>query len=110
MTPRRLVLAAAGALATPGCATEQAMRSHRADVDLCYSMGAQRRPGLKGQVVVEIEIGQGGLTESARITSSTLGDPEVEACITELASRWDFPGHDTPGRFCIRFLLDGEPG
>jgi hypothetical protein len=95
-------------LTAASCATQsQAVRSHSADVQMCYSMGEQRAPQLAGKVVVEIDVGEGGHAKTARIVSSTLHDGEVETCIAELAARWDFPGQP-PGLLTIPFALGEE--
>jgi TonB family protein len=91
-----------------GCATQsQTIKSHRADAEMCYSMGLQRNQQLGGKIVLEVEIGEDGHAKSARIVSSTVGDNEVETCIAELAARWDFPGQ-APGLLTIPFELGGE--
>jgi Ca-activated chloride channel homolog len=101
---KRFVLA----LAFAACATQsQAMKSHRADVEMCYSMGLQRNQQLGGKLVIEVEVGEDGHGKTARIVSSTVGDNEVETCIAELAARWDFPGQP-PGLLTIPFDLGGE--
>ena len=84
-----------------------ALKSHRADVEMCYSMGLQRNQQLGGKVVLEVEIGDEGHAKTARIVSSTVGDAEVDTCIAELAARWDFPDHP-PGTVTIPFDLGGE--
>jgi Ca-activated chloride channel homolog len=90
------------------CASQSyAIKSHRADVEMCYSMGLQRNPQLGGKIVVEVEVGEGGHAKTARLLSSTVGDSEVETCIAELAARWDFPDQP-PGLLKIPFDLGGE--
>jgi Ca-activated chloride channel homolog len=101
---KRIVLV----MAFAACATQsQALKSHRADAEMCYSMGLQRNPQLGGKIVLEVEVGDGGHAKSARIVSSTLGDNEVETCIAELAARWDF-ADQPPGMLTIPFDLGGE--
>jgi Ca-activated chloride channel homolog len=99
---------ALGALLWVSCATQsQAMRSHSADVEMCYSMGLQRNPQLGGKVVIELDVGDGGHVKTARVVQTTVNDGEVETCIAELAARWDFPDQ-RPGLLTVPFDLGGE--
>jgi hypothetical protein len=97
-----------GILLLVSCASQsQAVRTHSADAEMCYSMGVQRNPQLAGKVVLEIDVGEGGHAKTARVVSSTLNDGEVETCIAELAARWEFPGQP-PGLLTVPFSLGEE--
>lgn len=48
-------------------------------------------PELAGRVVTRLGIGTDGAVTEAEIVESTLGDPEVEGCITARLRRWRLP-------------------
>ncbi|MEK6705627.1 MAG: AgmX/PglI C-terminal domain-containing protein [Bdellovibrionota bacterium] len=60
-------------------------------VRACYEGGLRKNPGLSGQVTMQFEInGLGGLNFS-RVNKSSLGNNEVEQCISNRMMTWQFP-------------------
>ena len=60
-------------------------------VRACYESGLRKNAGLMGQVSMAFEInGQGDLNYS-NVARSSLGNPEVEACISSKMMGWKFP-------------------
>lgn len=60
-------------------------------VRACYEAGLRKNAGLMGQVSMAFEInGQGDLNYS-KVARSSLGNPEVEACISNKMLNWKFP-------------------
>jgi hypothetical protein len=60
-------------------------------VRACYESGLRKNAGLMGQVSMAFEInGQGDLNYS-KVARSSLGNPEVEACISSKMLNWKFP-------------------
>lgn len=60
-------------------------------VRACYESGLRKNAGLMGQVSMAFEInGQGDLNYS-KVARSSLGNPEVEACISGKMLNWKFP-------------------
>jgi TonB family protein len=70
---------------------QRIIRRHRAQVRYCYERRLAEDPDLAGRVTLRIQIGPDGAVRAARIGGSTLGDAEVERCITRMARRWRFP-------------------
>lgn len=63
-------------------------------VKACYERGlAQRRTSFGGRVSVQFTIAGTGQVVAAVLQSSTLGAPQVEACIVKTVRGWRF---DTP--------------
>ena len=60
-------------------------------VRACYEIGLGKNPGLGGQVTVNFEIGGSGLLNYSKVAKSTLGNSEVESCITTRMMKWNFP-------------------
>lgn len=50
----------------------------------CYERGLRRDPALAGRLVVASAIDARGAVPWAELRASTLGDPEVEACVVEV--------------------------
>ncbi len=60
-------------------------------VRACYETGLRKNAGLMGQVSMAFEInGQGDLNYS-KVARSSLGNPDVEACISSKMLSWKFP-------------------
>src|SRR5688572_12511652 len=60
---------------------QQVIHRSLARVRYCYEKQLRRNPSLGGRVVVFFGIGADGGISDLKISSSTLGDPEVEKCI-----------------------------
>lgn len=50
----------------------------------CYDPALAEQPNLKGKVVVEWEIGNGGVVENPQVVSSELNNEKVESCVVEV--------------------------
>ena len=50
-------------------------------VRVCYDRKAASHPELSGRVELKVKIGLAGEVQAAQVSSSTLRDPEVEACM-----------------------------
>ena len=60
-------------------------------VRACYEEGLKRRPEILGQVTMNFAVnGQGGVNYS-RVLRSSLGDRDVESCISMRMMTWKFP-------------------
>jgi hypothetical protein len=60
-------------------------------VRACYEGGLKRNPGLAGLVTMNFEIGKAGGLNFAKVGKTTLGDEQVEQCISERMMNWKFP-------------------
>ncbi|HET7505299.1 MAG TPA: TonB family protein, partial [Kofleriaceae bacterium] len=72
-------------------ATRAAARTQLRPVLQCYERGKMDDPNLRGSVTVRITIAEDGSVANAQVTSSTLGSPQVEACITREVAHWQLP-------------------
>jgi len=70
---------------------QREVRRHLNEVAHCYEQGLARRPDLAGRVAVLFQIGANGLVNNTAIADSSLGDLEVERCISQAVRRWSFP-------------------
>ncbi len=82
-----------------GSLTAQAVRRvismHMAEIRMCHE--AHAAPGIAGKVVIKFVITPTGAVQMATVASSTLGDSEVESCVTEAMKGWSFPAPDNGG-------------
>jgi hypothetical protein len=63
----------------------------------CYNHEVERTgKKYQGYVSLLIVVVPGGKASEVKVTSSTIGSPEIEACIVESARKWEWP--DVPGR------------
>lgn len=70
---------------------EATIAKYLSEIRACYEEGLRRKPDLTGTVTVAFEINGMGRLNHARVKSSTLGDPSVEACMTGRMMDWQFP-------------------
>ncbi|HJL19013.1 MAG TPA: AgmX/PglI C-terminal domain-containing protein [Sandaracinaceae bacterium LLY-WYZ-13_1] len=73
------------------------VRRHLREVRFCYEQGLQSNPSIEGRVTVSWIIGATGAVQSASVSSTTLGQAQVERCITGAVRRWSFPQPDGGG-------------
>ncbi len=67
------------------------VRSHIQEVRFCYEQRLAANPNLTGRVVVHFDIRPSGRVGLAEVGSTTLQDPETEACILAAVRSWRFP-------------------
>lgn len=60
-------------------------------VRACYEAGLRRSPGIAGQVSMNFEIAASGALNFARVAKTSLGDSQVEQCISSKMMGWQFP-------------------
>ena len=78
-----------GALSTDAVTGTVGM--HKGQVDACYTASAKTTPGLAGKVLVTIRIGRDGRVQDATVTSTSLRDPNTEACLAGVLLGVRFP-------------------
>jgi hypothetical protein len=57
----------------------------------CYEEQLKLIPSLEGMVTVNFEIGGNGMLNYSRVKKSSLGNKNVETCITKKMMGWQFP-------------------
>jgi serpin B len=60
-------------------------------VKACYERELKRDPDLRGKVMVQWTITAAGTVSGVDATDDSMGDLEVEGCITRLVAHWRFP-------------------
>lgn len=78
-----------GALSTDAVTGTVGM--HKGQVDACYAASAKTTPGLAGKVLVTLRIQRDGRVQDATITSTSLRDPNTEACLAGVLLGVRFP-------------------
>ena len=71
----------------------------------CYQQAVQRRSDLAGELVVEWLITPMGAVAGAKVASSTLGEPSVDACVVDRIGAWVFPAPPGGGAVRVRYPL-----
>jgi hypothetical protein len=67
------------------------VHAHRAQIRACYELELNARPKLAGKVVTAWTIDPQGLVTESHVAESTLGDAQVERCVTSRIKTWRFP-------------------
>lgn len=104
----------AGSARTAGTGTldqnsvSSVIRRRMSDIERCYERALAQDPSLRGRVMVQFTIGEGGRVTDARLPENTVGDA-VGSCIVGRVRRWRF---DEPqgGNVVVRYPFILEPG
>ena len=67
------------------------IQRHWNEIKYCYESELSKDPNLYGKVAVLFIIGGDGGVADAQITQSTMGNQNVEGCMTNHIKRWKFP-------------------
>jgi TonB family protein len=75
----------------PRGTVRQVVTNHRTRIRNCYEGRLAANPNLAGKVTVEFTIAATGRVTEAKVTQSTMADPVLDACITNVFKRMVFP-------------------
>ncbi len=64
---------------------------HLEEITRCYETALVANPSLMGRVVFEWKILMSGRVGEVSVKSSTLGSPDIHACIQSSIKSWEFP-------------------
>lgn len=67
------------------------VQRHLTELRFCYEQGLARSPNLAGNASLVFDITSSGTAANARLTGSTVGDSQVEQCVSHAAARWAYP-------------------
>lgn len=93
-----------GATTKGGLGAEQVRRvihRNKNKIRFCYEQGLRQRPDLAGRVAVKFLIKPSGAVQFARVNQSSIGDREVEQCVTGAVGRLSFPS--SPGQTVVTY-------
>lgn len=79
------------------------IKQHIAQIRYCYEKELVRSPGLFGKVATQFTISGTGSVQSSNVTESTLGNAEVERCITAKIRTWRFPKPKGGGIVIVKY-------
>jgi hypothetical protein len=82
------------------------IRRHLNEVSFCYEQGLAKRPNLTGRVAIRFTISSSGAVHVAIVSSSTLGDQQVEQCIARTIGRIGFPQPKGGGVVIVTYPFD----
>ena len=61
------------------------------EIRACYETGLRKVPGLNGTVSMFFEITGSGSVGTSRVSKSSLGNNDVEQCMSTRLKTWQFP-------------------
>lgn len=74
-------------------AIRRVVRSGLSDIKKCYEVELEKKPGLSGRVVLELEINKAGEVRSVKADpTGSLTDTDVLECMYKVSKKWKFPG------------------
>jgi hypothetical protein len=87
------------------------------DVRQCYARSLRHRTGLKGELWLQLDVRPEGYTSGGglqppKVVESSLGAPELNACIESSAALWRFPRADLARDLIepVKVLIELDPG
>ncbi len=69
----------------------QAILRHSEQIRTCYEIQLTKHPKLAGKVVVSFVISPEGRVAAPEVVESTVGNAELENCVTDRVRTWRFP-------------------
>lgn len=84
-------------------AIRRTVRRHINEVRHCYERELQARPDLAGRVSIKFVIAPTGAVQSSLVANSSVGDANVEQCISTAVRRWGFPEPDNGGVVAVTY-------
>jgi TonB family protein len=104
---------------TPGSATvhgalsreviRRYIRRNLNQIRYCYEQELVRRPDLAGRVQVQFVISQSGAVSSSSVANSTMGNANVEQCVSRAVGRIAFPQPDGGGVVIVTYPFMFQP-
>lgn len=96
-------------------AVARVVAEHHDEIQDCYedalaAKNANRRKARGGRVVMTWMIAPGGHVEDVKVKRTTLGDPQVTACMAGAIAGWEFPAPTRPQPIVFPFDLRPESG
>jgi len=83
----------------------QVVNSHSRVIQDCYKQILKFQPGLKGRMLVRIEIDPEGKVVQAELVESTLQNPKIEQCVLSRIRRWNNFGACSPSLGVMSFRI-----
>lgn len=89
-TSRPLAVKRPDPIPTTPPSIQRQMRRRVGQLKRCYENMLKSHASLSGRVVIAWRVNARGRVEDARVVESTLGAPEMEACLVRTIQRWRF--------------------
>ena len=67
------------------------VRRYAPGIQFCYDNELKKNPGLRGKLVVSLNVLANGRVNEALVVEDTLGSPAVRACVLAQIRGWQFP-------------------
>ncbi|MDP1917540.1 MAG: AgmX/PglI C-terminal domain-containing protein [Myxococcales bacterium] len=81
------------------------INSKLGEVSACAERALLKTPDVAGKLVVEWQVSNIGAVKSARSRSSTVRNPELEACVLARVRTWRFPQTSSGGTIVFPFMF-----
>lgn len=83
-----------------------AINRQKNSVEYCYQKSARLNPNIRGRIDIEISIAENGRVTRANVINTTLGDADLEKCITRAIRIWRFDsGASGPVNVRVPFIF-----
>ncbi|OHE57318.1 MAG: hypothetical protein A2Z47_03005 [Thermodesulfovibrio sp. RBG_19FT_COMBO_42_12] len=88
---------------------KEVIKSHRGSIDFAYRKALRSDPTLKGIISIEFILAPDGTIISARVVSSTVGDPAFEEDVLKRVKTWKFPAYPDSGNTIVTYPIEFSP-
>lgn len=90
-------------------AIERTLQRHGKDVHRCFEKALADRLDVAGKVELEVDVGQGGKVEGARVVSPEKGTPRgLSPCLLASAAQWKVDGVEPGVSIVLPFAFQGQ--
>jgi TonB family protein len=87
------------------------LNRHQNEIRSCYDQALRIKPKLEGRVAVKfIVTGQGDVVNPEVITSDTINDENLKACMANVVRSWKFPEPKGGGNVTVTYPWSFKPG
>jgi TonB family protein len=83
----------------------EVVTSHSRVIQDCYKQVLKHQPGLKGRLLVRIEIDTEGKVVHAELVDSSINNPKIEQCVLNRIRRWNNFGACSPSLGIMSFRI-----
>jgi putative monooxygenase len=70
---------------------QEALRAQRGEVHRCYAAALARDPKAQGELLVRVELGEGGKVRKVEIPKDQTNAPGLAECLVQSISTWSMP-------------------
>jgi hypothetical protein len=85
---------------------EKIVKQQVPSLELCYRKVLEKKPDLKGEIILQLVIDSNGKVKKANLVSSKLKDKKLENCMVQKIKQWIFPLTENKRNVTLTVILN----